>query len=266
MPGMIVGIGILGWLLGVAVNLLSDSLPATRRFHAPTCTHCRAPRPVAGWSALTAALSGTWTCGYCGSARSLRGPVVELAGAAGTLLLFVRDPRASVLLPALLVGFTFLLITVIDLEHRLILHVVVLPAAIILGTIGILDPARGALKTLGGGLAGAGSFYLLFLLGEAFARAIARARQKPLDEVAFGFGDVTLAGLIGLIVGWPAVVLALLLGILTAGVFSLGHVLVMLLRRRYSAFTPIAYGPFLILGASLVYFGGKELIQSILLQ
>jgi leader peptidase (prepilin peptidase)/N-methyltransferase len=196
----------------------------------------------------------------------LRGPAVELAGAAGTLLLFVRDPRVSVLIPALLVGFTFLLITVIDLEHRLILHVVVLPAAIILGTIGILDPARGALKTLGGGLAGAGSFYLLFLLGAAFARAIARSRQKPLDEVAFGFGDVTLAGLIGLIVGWPAVVPALLLGILTAGVFSLGHVLVMLLRHRYSAFTPIAYGPFLILGASLVYFGGKELIPSILLQ
>jgi len=266
MAAMIVGIGILGWLLGVGVNLLSDSLPATRRLRLPHCPHCTAPRPIAGWSALMAVLSGTWTCGYCGSARSLRGPVAELAGAAGALLLFDRDPRAAVLIPGLLVGFTFLLITSIDLEHRLIPHIVVLPAALLFGTIGILDPTRGAVKTLAGGLAGAGSFYLLFLLGDAFARAIARARQQPLDEVALGFGDVTLAGLIGLIVGWPAVVLALLLGILTAGAFSLGHVVVMVFRRRYSAFTPIPYGPFLILGASLVYYGGRELFRSILLR
>ena len=140
-----------------------------------------------------------------------------------------------------------------------------LPAAVVLGAIGILDPGRGAVKVLTGGLAGAGSFYLLYLMGGVFARAMARARGRPIDEVAFGFGDVTLAGLIGLIVGWPAVVLALLIGILAAGVFSLGHVLVSLLRRSYSAFTPIPYGPFLILGASLVYYGGRALFQSILL-
>ncbi len=84
--------------------------------------------------------------------------------------------------------------------------------------------------------------------------------------MAFGFGDVTLAGLIGLVVGWPAVVLALLVGILAAGVFSLGYLLVMLARRRYTAFTAIPYGPFLILGASLVFYGGKGLFQSILLR
>jgi prepilin signal peptidase PulO-like enzyme (type II secretory pathway) len=266
MAAMIVAMGFLGWLLGVVANLLADSLPQTRRMRIPRCSHCSAPRPIAGWSGLTAALTGTWACSFCGASRSLRGPVAELAGLAGTLLLFGRDPKAAVLVPGVLVGFTFLLITIIDLEHRLILHIVVFPAALLLGTMGILDPGRGAIKTLAGGLAGAGSFLLLFLLGEAFARAIARARRRSLDEVAFGFGDVTLAGLIGLIVGWPGVTLALLIGILTAGVFSLGHVLVMLVRRRYNAFTPIAYGPFLILGASLVYYGGGELFQSILLR
>jgi prepilin signal peptidase PulO-like enzyme (type II secretory pathway) len=184
---------------------------------------------------------------------------------AGFGLLYLRDSRPAVLLPALLVGVTFLLITIIDFEHRLIPNVIVLPAAVVLGAIGILDPSRGAVKVLAGGLAGAASFYVLYLMGGVFARAMSRARGQPIDEVAFGFGDVTLAGLIGLIVGWPAVVLALLIGILAAGVFSLGHVLVSLVRRRYSAFTPIPYGPFLILGASLVYFGGRALFQSILL-
>ena len=92
---------------------------------------------------------------------------------------------------------------------------------------------------------------------------MARARGQSIDEVAFGFGDVTLAGLIGLIVGWPAVVLALLIGILAAGVFSLGHVLV-------SAAAPELLGlhahPLRTLpypGRSLVYFGGRALFQSI---
>jgi prepilin signal peptidase PulO-like enzyme (type II secretory pathway) len=50
-----------------------------------------------------------------------------------------------------------------------------------------------------------------------------------------------------------------MLGIMAAGVFSIGYVLVMLLRGRYSAFSPIPYGPFLIVGALLVYFGGRDL-------
>ena len=191
--------------------------------------------------------------------------IVELAGIGGATWLYLRDPRPSVLLPGIAVGLVFLLIAVIDIEHRLIPHIVVVPAALGLGLLQILDPSRGAARTLLGGLAGAGSFFLLYLMGEAFARLLARARGRALDEVAFGFGDVTLAGLIGLIVGWPAVVLALLVGILTAGLFSLGYLLVMLARRRYTAFTPIPYGPFLILGASLVFYGGRGLFESILL-
>lgn len=265
MAAMIVLLGLAGWLCAVAVNLLADSLPQSRRLAGAHCPACTAPRVPLAWSALAAGLTGSWRCPYCGKPRGWRWPVVELVGIAGGAWLASRDPRAQVLIPSVLVGLTFLLITVIDLEHRLIPHVIVVPAALILGAIGILDPARGALKVLAGGLAGLASFFLLYLLGAAFARSAARARGRPIDEVAFGFGDVTLAGLIGVIVGWPGVVLALLIGILSAGVFSLGHVLLSLLRRRYSAFTPIPYGPFLILGATLVYFGGRELFQSILL-
>jgi prepilin signal peptidase PulO-like enzyme (type II secretory pathway) len=59
---------------------------------------------------------------------------------------------------------------------------------------------------------------------------------------------------VGLAVGWPGVLVALLLGIFAAGGFSLGYLVWMAARRRYSAFTPLPYGPFLILGALAVYF------------
>lgn len=266
MPDVIVLYALLGWLLGVAVNAIADSLPLVRRLRRPCCPACTAPRPPIAWSAIIGWAARASACAYCGRPRGLRAVLVELVSIAGTALLVLRDARPAVLLPAIVVGFVFLLIAVVDLEHRLIPHIVVFPAALVLGLVQALDPARGPAKTLLGGLAGAGSFLVLYLLGVAFARLLARTRGRPLDEVAFGFGDVTLAGLIGLVVGWPAVVLALLVGILAAGGFSLGYLLVMLARRRYTAFTAIPYGPFLILGTALVYYGGKGLFQSILLR
>jgi len=86
-----------------------------------------------------------------------------------------------------------------------------------------------------------------------------------MEEVAFGFGDVVLAGVIGLAVGYPGITLALLLGIFAGGLFSLGFILVMVLRRRYEAFMPIPYSPFLILGGMVVYIAGRTgLAQSLI--
>jgi leader peptidase (prepilin peptidase)/N-methyltransferase len=76
------------------------------------------------------------------------------------------------------------------------------------------------------------------------------------QEVAFGFGDVTLATVIGLLLGFPAVIEALMRGILYAGVFSILYLIYLRLRKRYASFIPIPYGPFLILGALWVYFQG----------
>jgi len=102
------------------------------------------------------------------------------------------------------------------------------------------------------------------LLGFVFSRWISRRRGEAVEEIAFGFGDVTLAVVIGLAVGWPGVLVALVLGILAAGIFSLGAILVMLIRRRYRAFLAIPYGPFLVFGALLVYLGGRDLFSLLL--
>jgi len=79
---------------------------------------------------------------------------------------------------------------------------------------------HGLLDTLLGGAAGFGTMFALYLLGDSFARWIARRRGEALDEVALGFGDVNLLGVIGLILGWPGIVAGLVLGILIAGLVS----------------------------------------------
>jgi prepilin signal peptidase PulO-like enzyme (type II secretory pathway) len=106
--------------------------------------------------------------------------------------------------------------------------------------------------------------WLMYLLGILISRWIARRRGQALEEVAFGFGDVMLGGLIGLVVGWPGILIAVILGVLAAGIFSLGFLGVMLLQRRYTPYMPIPYGPFLLVGASVVYFGGRTALASFL--
>ena len=246
---------LLGLVFGVAINALADNLPRSRRLGMPRCAHCGGPRQGAARSGLLAWALGRRSCAFCGREMGLRAPLVELLASAAGALIYRYDPAPQEFWAAIAVFAIYALIAVIDIEHRLILHVVTVPAAILLGAIGSLDPNRGLVRTLLGGAAGFAILLGLYLLGGLFAQAVARLRGRTLDEVALGFGDVTLSTVIGLTLGWPGVVAALLLGVLAAGLFSSAFLLIMLARRRYVAFTPIPYGPFLVLGALLVYFG-----------
>ena len=255
---------LLGLILGALINLLADSLPRSRRPEMARCPSCGGPRPLAEWSALASLWLGRGQCAYCGAGRSYRSYVVEVMAAAGAAGWWLARPEPWPLATGLLAGFVFLLIGVIDLEHRLILHIVSVPAAVLLGSLRALDPNQGPVKTLIGGAVGFGILLMMYLLGLVFSRVVSARRGRPIDEVAFGFGDVMLGGVLGLTVGWPGIVVAVFLGILAAGVFSLGLVLVHLARGRYSAFLAIPYGPFLLLGAAIVLYGGREAFQAVL--
>jgi prepilin signal peptidase PulO-like enzyme (type II secretory pathway) len=159
----------------------------------------------------------------------------------------------------------FLLVIVIDYEHRLILFVVTIPAAIVLAVLGSIDPSRGPVKTLLGGLVGFAAVYGLYLLGGLFVRVLWQLRGQPIEEVAFGFGDVALAAVIGLAVGWPGIVLALVLGVIAGGLFSLVYLGYMLLRRRYEAFVAIPYSPFLVFGGLVVFVTAQSRIAQSLI-
>jgi len=256
-------IALLGLGSGGLINMLADCMPLNRRLAFPHCPACTAPRPLAAWFGIGALFARAWRCPYCGTPRSWRVPLVEAATTVGAIWLYRRDPTPISFWPDGLVLAFFILIVVIDIEHRLILHIITGPAALVFGLIGVLKPDQELGMILLGGLTGFGLVLVLYLFGGVFAHLLARLRGKVLEEVAFGFGDVTLAGVLGLIVGFYGVLVALFLGILVAGLFSLVYLLFMLLRRRYQAFLPIAYGPFLVLGASIVYFGGRTAIESI---
>ena len=106
---------------------------------------------------------------------------------------------------------------------------------------------HGIVVTLIGGAVGFGIMLAFYFLGEVFVRYMSKRRNEAIDEVALGFGDVNLAGITGLLLGWPGIILGLMFTILAGGLISLLVVVVMLVRRQYKAFSAIPYGPFMIL-------------------
>jgi leader peptidase (prepilin peptidase)/N-methyltransferase len=120
---------------------------------------------------------------------------------------------------------------------------------------------RGVGTSLLGGLFGFGVMFLLYQVGARVARFRARrmqaAGQADDEEEALGGGDVYLLGILGLMLGWPFIWNALLLGVLFGGVVSLLLIVVLLMRRRYSnnaLMTFIPYGPYFIVTAFYIMF------------
>jgi len=109
--------------------------------------------------------------------------------------------------------------------------------------------------TLFGVLSGFGFMYILYLFGILFGKVMAKRRGQEIEEIALGFGDVTLSTILGLLLGWPRIGLVLFFAIILGGVFSGLFLLISVLAKKYRAFTAIPYAPFIIISSIiLIYF------------
>jgi leader peptidase (prepilin peptidase) / N-methyltransferase len=236
---------IVGWLLGSLVNYLSDVLPYFRGLARPPCLACGVPAAMPQYWLFPAA------CRQCGKRRGWRSLVVWIVFAVASVYLWLNPPDGLGFALAMLLLAYFGLVTVIDIEHRLILHVVSLAGAFLALAVGLW--LHGWLATLLGGLAGFGVMLGLHLLGRGFIRLSGRLRGHPVGEEddALGFGDVNLSGVIGLLLGWPGIVAGLVLTILLGGLASLLALAVSALRGKYDPGLALPYGPFI--AASAIY-------------
>lgn len=230
-----------GWL----VNYLADMLPVHRRLAAPRCRACGAKLPLQmAWGYYL----GLRACAACGSRPGLRYWLVGALTTLGFLWIALRPPERLGLWPGLFWLVFLLLVTVIDIENHLILHVVTAFGAVVAAINGFL--LHGWLDTLIGGLVGAGVMLAFYLLGIAYARWSARRHGQAIAEgEALGFGDVTFSGVLGLLLGWPGVIGGLTIGILLAGAAGILSLLPMVFRRRYDPNLALPYGPFLAAAA-----------------
>jgi leader peptidase (prepilin peptidase) / N-methyltransferase len=210
-----------GWLAGGLGNWAADTLPAWGK--------------VENAGVDLASLPRYWALGRGGAGlphprRALLLTLVMVGAFVGTGLLLGARPWL------LAVGWLYvaflLTVLVIDLEERRVLNVMVGPATVVVALLSFAPGTPAPVSALLGGAVGFGAFLLLAMLGRG----------------ALGFGDVKLAGLIGLMTGYPHVITALVLGIVLGGVAAI----VLLLSRRATRKSTMAYAPYLAMGAIFV--------------
>ncbi len=212
-----------GLIAGGAVTRLSEILPTSRPGELKSARIGRRSR--ARRYLLIAAVTILLLC--------LMAEITERGDALSGLVRFVWMP-------------VFVLIAVIDIEHRRVLSTVLLPAAL-LALLESLISSR-LHSALAGGIMGVLLSGGMYLGGQLYLHALRRWRSIELQVVPFGGGDVMLAGLCGLVVGWPFILPALLLAVLGAGVSAL----LLLATGRVRLSSALPYAPFLLIGTVLV--------------
>jgi leader peptidase (prepilin peptidase)/N-methyltransferase len=231
-----------GWLVGVAINHAADILPTRQTIlQRLKCTRCATPRPNLGWSALLALLTKHTRCPECNETRQtqIRSLVVELVTPIFFIFLLQRYGLTFELITTTIYTVILILITVTDLEHRLILNVVMLPAILFALLISFVDPTISWKIALLGGVCG----FLLSYIAALVSRG------------GLGGGDVTLSTFLGLVLGFPHILLSLIFGVCLGGVTAF----LLLITRRVGLKTYIPYGPFLTVTGWIMLIWGYDI-------
>ena len=247
---LIVGCGIAGLAIGSFLNVVIYRVPRHESIIRPrsACPSCHTPIlerdniPVVSWLLLHG------KCRSCQNPISARYPIIELTCAflfAGAAARFGYNWE----LPAMLVFLAGLLaLASIDVELML------LPKGIIFTTLtGVaifLVIAAGVYgewhRLLIAALCALGWFLVFFILWAASPKFI-------------GYGDVRLAVVLGLALGWLGI-RYVILGFFAANLIGAIVGIVLIAAKKMSRDQPIPYGVFLALGAGLAIYAGPELL------
>lgn len=233
-----------------ASALLSDgesALPAPDKFNLMVprsrCPHCGhhisalENIPVISWLALKG------RCKNCKSAISPRYPLVELATALLSLLVFVMlGPEKA--LYAIPMTWALISLTMIDFDTQLLPDAITLPllwAGLLINLGGTFVPLESAVTGAMAGYLVLWSVYWLFKLATG--------------KEGMGYGDFKLLAALGAWLGWTMVPLVLLLSSVVGAVIGLAYLAI----RKESA--PFAFGPYIAIAGFIALLWGKPLLQ-----
>ncbi|HAU30796.1 MAG TPA: prepilin peptidase, partial [Desulfotomaculum sp.] len=180
-------------------------------------------------------------CRYCGTPIHWRYPLVELITGLLFIALYYSLGLNLILLKYLLLACFLVVISFIDLEHYIIPNELVIA---MLGTgivMGLLTRELGLLSVLLGMLVPFAALTALALISSG----------------GMGGGDIKLAGVTGLFLGWPQSIVALILSFFIAGIAGL----IMLALKAKKRKDPIPFGPYYAAGIMISVFWGKTLLE-----
>lgn len=245
--------GLVGLAVGSFLNVVIWRLPRGESLSSPAsaCPRCRRKIrsrdniPVLSWVLLRA------RCRDCGEPISARYPLVE----AGTAVVFVlvalrfgiEVPDVWAIPAFLYLGAISIALALIDIDTHRLPNRLVLPSYPVAAALLVLaGVAAGDYEALARAAAGSGILFLFYLV---LALSVPRG---------MGFGDVKLAGVLGLYLGylgWGTLAVGAFSAFLLGGIYSIS----LLALRKAGRKSGIPFGPWMILGAAVGTFFGEQL-------
>jgi len=245
------GFLLLGLAVGSFLNVCIDRLPRGESILNPP-SHCQACQHRVAVRDLIPVFSYLWLrgrCRYCQASIPRRLLWVEVATGAMFAFLYWRCGVSPELGVMAFYACIFIIIFMVDLEHGLIPNQVVYAGMVIALLIALFLPEPWITQLK---LHGVANFALGGAIGFGILLLIA-----IISGGGMGWGDVKLAGLIGLATGFPLVFVALVMGAILGGLVA-GALLGMKKRGRKEA---IPFGPFLSVAAMITLLWGGNILH-----
>ncbi len=244
---------LLGMCVGSFLNVVIDRLPEGRSIvrGRSICDFCK--RNLA-WYDLFPILSFfllKGQCRYCRKKLSFQYPLIEgITGILFAALYILFSSNSSIggyfllyLFLSFILAGSFLAIFVIDLKYGIIPDELVIAVCIISFMLtGITSGTTEIFIHTGVGILYGLLFFILFLIT---------------GGKGMGFGDVKLAFAIGLLLGFPRVLISFYLSFLTGAV--VGSILILIKRAKFGK--PIPFGPYLVFGLMVALLFGDYLLK-----
>ena len=220
------------------------------------CPACKTPIrawqniPILSWLALRG------RCAACKARISARYPLVELATGILSAWVAWHFGLGAAALSALIVTWSLIALTGIDIDHQLLPDTLTLPlmwlgllAAVIAGSSSGLSLPVSAPDAIIGASSGYMSLWLVF-----------HAFKLITGKEGMGYGDFKLFAALGAWLGWKVLPLIILLSAATGAVLGISMIV---LRGRDRA-APMPFGPYLAVAGWIAMMYGDSLISSYL--
>jgi len=234
------GLSVGSFLNCIIYRLYSGKSFLRGRSFCPYCQH------LLGWKDLVPLFSFfllKGRCRYCHQKISWQYPLVELATSILFVLFFEVRPLAEVG-PLIIIACFLIIIFVYDLKHYIIPDKVIYPAIGITLIYHLLRSDlhwRSDLVILSA--FGAAAFFLIIVL-------ISGGKWM-------GVGDIKLVFFMGLLLGWPNILVALFFSFLIGAIIGLG----LIVAGKKTLKSEVPFGPFLVTGTFIALFFGEKIID-----
>ena len=254
---------LLGLAWGAVLNWFAGSVNEEGELHlkAPACPKCGAKRSRKHLLPLLGFFMARRRCPQCSEPLSARLPIVEFASGALFAALYLSYGITWELLILLIYVSLLIVLFITDYEHFLLPNIVTYPGILLAAAVALLATLlqyrlSWAVFFAGQDFMAIFNNYFLSALAGGVAGALLLLLVVVLSRGGMGMGDVKLAGLLGLMAGFPLVFVALFVAIWAGGLVAVA----LLISGRKKRREMLPFGPFLCIGGLAALLWGRQIL------